>query len=552
MTSLDALNQRIEKLIDKRVERYAPFRAVVKAVGTGVVTIRRVGASANDSEEYARVAGFTLQVDDEVVCIALNGKPVVIGRLQRAAITDLDLTVQDLTVTGTLTGGGAGATGPTGPTGPAGANGAAGATGATGPTGPKGDQGLNGLPGANGATGATGPTGPTGTFTALGSNGIVAQTATTPTFAARTVTGTTNQITVTNGDGVSGNPTIAISRDPSVTGNVVATYDATTPRPVFRMNTDNSLGSGSLGGFQLYRGASLAAEFKLDAGGTVDFRSFSAAGSFPDFRIFAHRDVKLIPANEAAGEAFQFTVDTASTGTYGYLTCYQAKSGNTSGARIVQTGGSGLAIDADTGFLKLGAASAVPVTISQSGQTTTVGGDLNVGTKLYAQTGEPVPILDAARTSTTTFASTTETSVITGGSYALTAGSVVRGKMWGFYGNTSGAATLTITFRQGTTDIVIIAIPALSAQTNSVANAFYCEFEANVLTTTTATGIGRAQAVNNADAEGDVAVNRIELSANPVTIASAATAWNIALDYSTTTTGQQATVMGGYVEYIVE
>ncbi len=550
MTSLDALNQRIEKLIDKRVERYAPFRAVVKAVGTGVVTIRRVGASANDSEEYARVAGFNLQVDDEVVCIALNGKPVVIGRLQRAAITDLDLTVQDLTVTGTLTGGGAGATGPTGPTGPAGANGAA------------------------GATGATGPTGPTGSFTALGSNGIVAQTATTPTFAARTVTGTTNQITVTNGDGVSGNPTIAISRDPSVTGNVVATFDATTPRPVFRLNTDNSLGSGSLGGFQLYRGASLAAEFKVDAGGTVDFRSFSAAGSFPDFRIFAHRDVKIIPANEAAGEAFQFTVDTASTGSYGYLTCYQAKANNTSGARIVQTGGPGLAIDATTGFLKIGAASAVPVTISQSGQTTTVGGSLvvngnitsgdattdtmttagtlNVGTNLYQQTGEPVPLLDAARTSTTTFASTTETSVITGGSYALTAGSVVRGKMWGFYGNTSGAATLTITFRQGTTDVVIIAIPALSAQTNSVANSFYCEFEANVLTTTTATGIGRAQAVNNADAEGDVAVNRIELSANPVTIASAATAWNIALDYSTTTTGQQATVMGGYIEYIVE
>jgi hypothetical protein len=137
----------------------------VKAVGTGVVTIRRVGASANDSEEYARVAGFNLQVDDEVVCIALNGKPVVIGRLQRAAITDLDLTVQDLTVTGTLTGGGAGATGPTGPTGPAGANGADGATGATGPTGPTGSSG------AAGATGATGPTGPTGATGPAGADG---------------------------------------------------------------------------------------------------------------------------------------------------------------------------------------------------------------------------------------------------------------------------------------------------------------------------------------------------------------------------------------------
>ncbi len=141
MTSLDALNARIEKLIDRRIDRVAPFRAVVKAVGTGVVTIRRTGALANDGEEYARVAGFTLQVDDEVLCQLINGKPVVVGRLQRGAITDLDLTVQDLTVTGTLTGGGAGATGPTGPTGP---QGVAGAQGSTGPTGPQGAAGADG------------------------------------------------------------------------------------------------------------------------------------------------------------------------------------------------------------------------------------------------------------------------------------------------------------------------------------------------------------------------------------------------------------------------
>ncbi len=159
MTSLDALNARIEKMVDKRVERVSAFRAVVKAVGTGVVTIRRVSASADDVEEYARVAGFQLQVNDEVLCQPIAGKPVVIGRLQRGAITDLDLTVQDLTVTGTLTGGGAGATGPTGPAGPAGAQ------GATGPTGPQGSAG------AQGATGPTGPTGPTGMTGPAGANG---------------------------------------------------------------------------------------------------------------------------------------------------------------------------------------------------------------------------------------------------------------------------------------------------------------------------------------------------------------------------------------------
>lgn len=44
----------------------------------------------------------------------------------------------------------------------------------------------------------------------LGSNGLVVQTATTPTYAARTITGTSNEIEVTNGDGVAGNPTIGL------------------------------------------------------------------------------------------------------------------------------------------------------------------------------------------------------------------------------------------------------------------------------------------------------------------------------------------------------
>lgn len=43
----------------------------------------------------------------------------------------------------------------------------------------------------------------------VGSNGFVARTAAS-TYAARTITGTSGQITVTNGDGVSGNPTISL------------------------------------------------------------------------------------------------------------------------------------------------------------------------------------------------------------------------------------------------------------------------------------------------------------------------------------------------------
>lgn len=46
-------------------------------------------------------------------------------------------------------------------------------------------------------------------FAAYNTNGILTQTAT-DTFTGRTITGTTNEITVTNGDGVSGNPTLSL------------------------------------------------------------------------------------------------------------------------------------------------------------------------------------------------------------------------------------------------------------------------------------------------------------------------------------------------------
>jgi hypothetical protein len=57
---------------------------------------------------------------------------------------------------------------------------------------------------------------------ALGSTGLAARTAA-DTWAQRTLTGTANQITVTNGDGVLGNPTISLPSNPIIPGLVANT-----------------------------------------------------------------------------------------------------------------------------------------------------------------------------------------------------------------------------------------------------------------------------------------------------------------------------------------
>lgn len=53
-------------------------------------------------------------------------------------------------------------------------------------------------------------------LTALATTGLIARTGT-GASAVRTVTGTANQITVANGNGVSGNPTLALATTPTVT-----------------------------------------------------------------------------------------------------------------------------------------------------------------------------------------------------------------------------------------------------------------------------------------------------------------------------------------------
>lgn len=53
----------------------------------------------------------------------------------------------------------------------------------------------------------------------FGSNGLMVRTAA-GTYTSRTITGTSNQVTVTNGDGVSGNPTLSLPQDIATTSAV--------------------------------------------------------------------------------------------------------------------------------------------------------------------------------------------------------------------------------------------------------------------------------------------------------------------------------------------
>ena len=72
----------------------------------------------------------------------------------------------------------------------------------------------------------------------LATNGVIVRTGT-GTVAARTITGTTNQITVTNGDGVSGNPTISLPTTLTLPSNLVVPGNLTVQGTASFQNTTN-------------------------------------------------------------------------------------------------------------------------------------------------------------------------------------------------------------------------------------------------------------------------------------------------------------------------
>lgn len=71
----------IEAAVARAIAKYAPFVAIVADTDGALVSIQRPESATPEDEWYARVAGGSLSQGDEVLCIHVAGKPVVIGEI---------------------------------------------------------------------------------------------------------------------------------------------------------------------------------------------------------------------------------------------------------------------------------------------------------------------------------------------------------------------------------------------------------------------------------------------------------------------------------------
>lgn len=91
MTATDDAVAALDDLIASRLEPVTPFMALVSDYSDGMVRIQRLTDDAPDTQGYARIGGFNIEVGnikvgDVVTCLPVaGGIPVVVGRVEVAA-----------------------------------------------------------------------------------------------------------------------------------------------------------------------------------------------------------------------------------------------------------------------------------------------------------------------------------------------------------------------------------------------------------------------------------------------------------------------------------
>jgi hypothetical protein len=76
--------QQIKDEVRIQLNEFRPFIAIAGTQSGGRIRIRRVIEATQGTELYARLAGPSITVGDEVICITVGGKPLVLGKLQRS------------------------------------------------------------------------------------------------------------------------------------------------------------------------------------------------------------------------------------------------------------------------------------------------------------------------------------------------------------------------------------------------------------------------------------------------------------------------------------
>ena len=86
---LDIAIKKLYQYVDQQVGGVRAFRAIVTGTSSGMVTIRRLDSTSGETALRARVEGFDLANDDEVLCVPMaDGIPVIVGKVQRGTPTD--------------------------------------------------------------------------------------------------------------------------------------------------------------------------------------------------------------------------------------------------------------------------------------------------------------------------------------------------------------------------------------------------------------------------------------------------------------------------------